>query len=112
MRDAGSFPDRGVALSLCARLTSRDACSALRVPTIGSSIGLVFSEAPAAEVTPGYVPFIVTSTGHAETCAEGQHLPWGLKALNTHEAPNGPGPRSGNKSRAVRRRGALRHLHR
>ena len=35
------------------------------------AIGLVFSEATVAEVTPGYVPFIVASTGHAETYAEG-----------------------------------------
>ena len=35
------------------------------------TIGLVFSEATVAEVTPGYVPFIVASRGHSETYAEG-----------------------------------------
>jgi hypothetical protein len=39
------------------------------------AIGLVFSGATVAEVTPGYVPFIVAPRGHAETHAEGQHLP-------------------------------------
>ena len=35
------------------------------------TIGLVFSEATVAEVTPGYVPFIVAPRGHSETYAEG-----------------------------------------
>ena len=39
------------------------------------TIGLVFSEATVAELTPGYVPFIVASRGHSETYAEGSHLP-------------------------------------
>jgi len=61
---------------------------------------------------PGYMPFIVASTGHAETYAEGQHLREDSRPLNTHWAPDGPCPRSRTKSRAVRQRGALRHPHR
>ena len=48
------------------------------------TIGLVFSEATVAEVTPGYVPFIVAPRGHAEPTPRASICREDWRPLNTH----------------------------
>jgi hypothetical protein len=75
------------------------------------AIGLVFSDSCRSHppvmcpssLRPGVTP---KPTPRASICCEDS------RPLNLHQAPDGPCPRSGTKSRAVRHRGALRQPHR